>query len=551
MRSSGEDGLSQWTEHTPWVSGPAVAALAAVDTAAWGAGGPAVGAGVAAATALGVAVPVAGHTAAGWAGVYWRHRFASYPVQAPATVSNDRTGGGVRYQDGTVITAIQVLGRYLSPTLLTGATAHTDNVLRVGDIAALMNQFLDLTISSLSVVTLGTRVRVGGDYAPVLHSFIGPAPYAGQREQWLIVRIDTRAANVDAVSMRSSAGVAALAATQRIANALRAQGIRARIATPTDMTNLESRLGGRHVLERHNRRWRAVRSEVGWLTSFYYPPEHINTTDLVGIWSRREDLVIQNVTLYPDGRCTATATIGDPQITALPPSVALAPLPGEQAAAVAAARPLPPVHVGGAAAVAAGPPDDLELPIRDSGVLLGQLDDGRRLALPFTDPDVSPLRIRIRADDTLTKRLIMRAAGAGERVTIHSERRDRWQAMTMPGIIVTSDSKPVAGTTISVTDSDRMPSPSPATVICLTGERAAHMVIEQIGPARLAVKIAEDNHEDSDSKDDADLKRVPDWEVEMDLFADERPYLHHVSVPADEPTTRILRHVDAPTVVVR
>lgn len=550
MASSREDGLSRWTQHRPWVSGPAVGALAAVDTAVWGAAGPAAGAGVAAAAALGVAVPVAGRTAAQWAGVYWRHRFASYPAEPPATVSNDRTGGGVRYQDGTVITAIHVLGRFLSPTLLTGATSHTDNVLRVGDIAALLNQFLDLKISSLSVVTLGTRVRISGDYAPVLHSFIGPAPYAGQREQWLIVRIATGADNIDAVSMRTSAGVAALAATQRIVNVLRTQGIRARVGTPTDITDLESKLGGRHVLQRHNRRWRAVRSEMGWLTSFYYPPQHINTGDLLGIWSRREDLVIQNVTLYPDGRCTATVTIGDPQITALPPSVALAALPGEQAAAVAAARPLPPQQVGGAAAVAAGPPD-LELPIRDSGVLMGQLDDGRRLVLPFTDPDVSPLRIRIRADDTLTKRLIMRAAGAGERVTIHTEQRARWQAMTMPGIVVTSETKPVAGTTISVTDSDRMPSPSPATVICLIGERAAHMSIEQIGPARLAVKIAEDNHDDPESKDDADLKKIPDWEVEMDLFADERPYLHHVSEPVDEPTTRILRHVDAPTVVVR
>lgn len=559
MLSSSEKGLRRWTRHTPWVGGPAVAALTAADTAVWGAAGPVAGATAGAAAALGVGVPVAGRTTAQWAGVYWRHRFASYPASAPATVNNDRTGGGVRYQDGTVITAIHVLGRYLSPTLLTGATSHTDNVLRVGDLAALMNQFLDLKISSLSVVTMGSRVRVGGDYAPIYHSFIGPPPYAGQREQWLIVRIATDHANVNAVSMRSSAGVAALAATQRIVNALRTQGIRARVGTPTDITGLEGRLGGRHVLQRHNRRWRAVRSEVGWLTSFYYPPEHINTADLSGIWSRREDLVIQNVTLYPDGRCTATATIGDPQITALPPSVALASLPGEQAAAVAACRPLPPQQVGGAAAVAAGPPD-LELPIRDSGVLFGQLDDGRRLVLPFTDPDVSPLRIRIRADDSLAKRLIMRAAGAGERVTIHTESRGRWQAMAMPGIIVTSDTKPVSGTTISVTDSGRMPSPSPATIICLTGEKAAHMVIEQIGPARLSVKIAKDDHENDNSKDDADLKKTPDWEVEMDLFADERPYLHHLSEPPDEPTTRLrhadtpttrLRHVDGPTVVVR
>lgn len=565
MVNSSADGLSRWTRHTPWVSGPAAAGVAAVDSAVWAAGGPIPGVAVGAVAALAAGVPVAGRTAAQWAGVYWRHRFASYPSStfalvnkpdeqgdpddgqgakhsaghtksdtksagkkhsavevsgeawAAATVSNDRAGGGVVFHEGTAITAVRVLGKFLSPTVMTGATSYTDNVLPVAHLAALTHQFLDLRISSISVVTVGARVRAHGHYARTFDSFIGPPAYAGQRQMWLIVRT-AAGVNVDAVAMRHSAGVMALAATQRIVNSLGTQGIRAKVGTATDLAEL-SRLGGRNALARRSRSWRAVRADSGWLTSFYYPPQHINTADLVGIWSRPWDSVMQNVTLYPDGRCTATVTVGDPQVIMLPPSVATSALPGEQAAAVAACRPLPVVQVGGAAAVADGPPD-IELPVANSGVLIGQLANGQRLVLPFTDPEVTPLRILIRADDSLSKRLILRAAAAGERVTIHTANRARWQQMIMPGISVTKDAKPAAGTTISVTDSERMPSPAPSTIICLTGEKPATMSIQQVGPRRLAVRIA-----NPDDQEDANMKPTPDWTADMDLFADENPYL--------------------------
>jgi type VII secretion protein EccE len=581
-------GLRRWTRHQPPVSAEVVAAAAIATTAVGAIGGPAVGIAAAAVAGAGLLVPVVGRTGYEWLTVARRNRLASYRGEIPpppddddevpadaravkrrqfieqrraglddaeftawrrrhrnaeawrliaehgygrtATVTADRTGGGVRYQDGTAVVAIHVLGDYLAPTLMTGDTSHTTNVLPTRDLAMLMRQPFGLSITSLSVVTIGARVRASGDYAPTYHTFVGPPPYAGQRDMWLIIRIATDSGNVDALSLRPTVGKAALSVAQRTLNMLRTKGIRAKVASATDFADLDAKLGGANVLERHNRTRHAVRSDVGWFTSFYYPPQHINDADLSAVWSLRADQIIQNVTLLPGGRCTATATIVDPQVVPMPPSVSLSTLPGEQAAALATCRPMPADPVGGRVALAAGPPS-VALPVSGSGVLVGRLADGHRLALPFTDPE-TPLRINIAADDALAKRLIMRCAASGERVSIHTGQPARWQAMTMPGVIVTTGTKPAAGTTISVTDGTMKPSPAPGTVITLAAARAdAHMTFAQIGPSRLRVAIPDPEYDPKVAHDDQPRPHHRNWEIEMDLFEDENPYAYNASGP--------------------
>jgi len=48
----------------------------------------------------------------------WRRR----PIKwsEPLTVANDRAGGGVRYQDGVAVAAVQLLGKPHTPTLFIG-----------------------------------------------------------------------------------------------------------------------------------------------------------------------------------------------------------------------------------------------------------------------------------------------------------------------------------------------------------------------------------------------------------------------------------------------
>ncbi|MCV7192915.1 type VII secretion protein EccE [Mycolicibacterium brumae] len=422
-----------------------------------------------------------------WLRLFHRRRHAP-PRPEPATLAGDRTGGGVQFTANTAVTAIQVLGRAHRPTLFTGSRSTvTDDTLDVAALLPLLDHPLGLRLESLSVLTIGARRRAAGDYPRVYDTLIGTPPYAGARETWLILRL-AALDNADALRWRVSAGVAALAAAQRICGALARGGIRSRVAGATQLAELDHRFGG----PVRQRRWRTVAATSGWLTSYGYPPEALTADNLGQAWTLRADGVAQHLTVYPDATMTGTVTVLTNQPPTAPPSVLLTSLPGEQGAALAAAAPGPTVRLRGLRAAAA--PPTLPIPVGPSGVLIGRAGAGNRLAFPLTDPG-QPTRVWLAAEDVLAKRLLIRAAAAGEQITVHSADTGRWAGLRMPGITVTAQARPAPGTTISVVDGPLDPAPRPATVITIAtagvdADGAHDVTITQTGPATVEIVAA-------------------------------------------------------------
>ncbi|BBZ02157.1 ESX-2 secretion system protein EccE2 [Mycolicibacterium chitae] len=421
----------------------------------------------------------------------FRRRNRAIELDEPITVANDRSGGGVRYQDNVAIVAVQILGKAHTPTVFTGsAAADTENTVDLGALRELLQHSLGLTVESLSLVTAGARRRATGDYPRVYDTLIGTPPYAGQRESWLIARIATFP-NADALQWRISAGSAALAVAQRISAELRGRGVRAKVATATDIVEMERRIGSA-ALAAGRQKWRSVRGDHGWLTTYWYRPQDITPETMDQAWSLRVDGVIQNWTLFADGTATATVTVRTTQPPTAPPSVLLRTLPGEQAAAVAASLcgPTPALRRIRRGRV----PSALPVPVGASGVLIGKVGAGDRMMLPFSDPGEFS-RVHIAADDAVAKRLVVRTAGAGDRITIHTRDPQRWATVRMPDIAVTEGTRPAAGTTVSVTDGVLAPAPRPHTLISIgrPGEPARgtpDVTITQIGPATVEVSAA-------------------------------------------------------------
>ncbi len=463
-------------------------------------------------------VPWRGQPLWSWLTLWWQRR---RPIRwcEPLTVANDRAGGGVRYQEGVAVAAVQLLGKAHTPTLFTGSTStYTENAFDITDLQPLLHQSLGLRIDSLSVINAGARRRSTGDYARVYDTLIGTPPYAGQRETWLILR-SSALDNAEALRWRTSVGTATLAAAQRISAAMRQQGIRAKVATATDIVEMERRLG-RSALELLNRRWRSVRSDSGWLTTYWYPPGDITAERLAQAWSARADGVVQNITLFGSdtGTVTATATltVRSAQPPTAPLNTMLRTLPGEQAQAVAAnlCGPLPSLR-GIRGGTLRGP---LVIPIGPSGVLLGKVDGGNRIMLPLDDAGEFS-RVHIAAEDALAKRFIIRMAGAGERITVHTRNMQRWASVRMPDIAVSDQSKPVSGTTVSVVDGTLAPAPRPNTLVSVgdPGEPyrgTVSVLITQTGPATVEFAAAGQVHT-----------------VEVELFRAENRYI------SLEPTT--------------
>ncbi|MBI3215542.1 MAG: type VII secretion protein EccE [Mycobacterium sp.] len=467
-----------------------VVAVLAAGLAGWALGGYiGAAAGLVIALLL-VVIPWRGQQVWSWIGLFLRRK-RPIVLEEPVTVANDRSGGGVRYQDGVAAVAVQVLGKAHTPTLFTGAaTTYTENTLDIAELRGLLHQSLGLRIESMSVVTLGARRRTTGDYPRVYDTMIGPPPYAGQRETWVIARIPALP-NADALQWRLTAGTAAVAAAQRISAALRRNGIRARVATSTDILELERRLG-KVALDPGRQQWRSVRGDGGWLTTYWYRAKDISTDVLAQAWSMRADAIIQNITLFPDGTATGTVTVRTAQPLDAAPAVILRTLPGEQATALAAGMCGPTVRLR---SIRPGPaPASLSVGIGPSGVLLGKVGAGDRLMLPFSDPGEFS-RIHIAADDNLAKRLVVRTLGAGDRVTVHTRDTSRWASVRMPDIVVTDRPRPAPGTTVSVVDGPLAPAPRPNTVISVGPPGEPHrghadVLITQIGPALVEVNAA-------------------------------------------------------------
>ncbi|ORB95574.1 type VII secretion protein EccE [Mycobacterium persicum] len=500
----------------------------------WAVGGY-VGAGVA--LAAGIAVVFVrwwGQPAWSWAVLGLRGR---RPISwdAPITVANNRSGGGVRVQEGTAVVAVQLLGRAHRATTVTGSvTVESDNIIDIVDLLPLLQHPLDLQLDSISIITVGSRTGTVGDYPRVYDSEIGTPPYAGRRETWLIMRLPI-IDNAQALRWRTSVGAAAISVAQRIAGSLRCQGLRAKVATATDLVELDRRLGSDAVAG-SAQRWKAIRGELGWMTTYAYPAEAISSRALTQAWTLRADEVVQNVTIYPDATCTATITVRTPTPAPTPPSVILRRLNGEQAAAAAANMCGPRPYLRGLRHSAL--PAQLVSEIGPSGVLVGKLPNGDRLMIPVTDAGELS-RVFVAADDSIAKRIVIRTAGAGERVCVHTRDHERWASVRMPEVSIVGTSRPAPRTTVSVVeyvgrrkrygdstsevagndigDVAIAPTPRPASVITVAPAGTAlpeghrhgfEVTIEQVDRAMVKVTAADQN-----------------WLVEMEMFRAENRYV--------------------------
>ena len=253
--SSGLTGFSQGSNRR--VFGVWVVFLLAL--ASWALGGYI---GAAIAVVVGVALVFVrwwGQPAWSWA-VLWRRGRRPITWDAPITVANNRSGGGVRVQDGVAVVAVQLLGRAHQATTVTGSvTVETDNVIDIAELVPMLDHALGLQLDSISIVTFGSRHGTVGDFPRVYDSEIGTPPYAGRRETWLIMRLRV-IDNAQSLRWRITVGTAVVSVAQRIAGLLRCQGLRAKVATATDLVELDRRLGvGRGGRERATLEGRARR----------------------------------------------------------------------------------------------------------------------------------------------------------------------------------------------------------------------------------------------------------------------------------------------------
>ncbi len=435
-------------------------------------------------------VTVHRRNAPGWVAAWARHQRRvrrPAPVGAAVDVPHGALVCGVRVEQHEALTMVRVSGRPYAPTLLRGSTRSvSNNVVPLSVLVGLLDQPGGLHLAGIDVVSSGQRVRRAEGYPPLYSTLLADRPAAGLRATRLIVRLDITG-SAPGLAYRASIGAAAAAATERIVNALRQQGIRATALNAEELDAALAELGAGLVraparpdgeadaAERPppvpvgaaaveygpapgpRPRWRTVQTPAGYLSNYYFSPEDITTAALNQMWALRSDDVVQTTSLRTgrdDGAAVLVSALvrtGDPQPPPQPPTLNLNPLPGDQYAATLCAAPTALPHLSVPARDLNGG-EPLDIPIGATGILVGaaryddpaadppvQADD--LVMLSLTDPDRAT-RISMQTSDFYVRQLLIRAAAVGERIAIYSHQPDRWNSLTQPNIAVAERRRP-------------------------------------------------------------------------------------------------------------
>jgi type VII secretion protein EccE len=408
-----------------------VAVLVALGLVTFGIGlWVAVGVGAAAAV-LGCVLAVGGAPVWQWLArfaVWLRHRRRRIEVGEFSDAEVDGTTLGVLIDRHTVVTMVSVWGKPYMPTLVKPQHTETPNTLPVSVIAAVMRQ-AGLGVD-VDVVCEGRRTSTDS-YAAVYSSYLGSRPAVGQRSTTLVVRLDTRAADTTAGLMwRRNTVAAAAAATQRIVKELRQANCRAEILKAGQMREATAAtVGGPDILAAtYGDRWTALHQPGhGFCTTYFFSAGDVTARVLENVWSYDAEHTTLVVALRrkPSGiRASALVRYVTVQPIRTAPSPMLNRFTGRQWDALAATVPganrltgLPSTPVT----------DDLDgaVGVGPSGVLVGGVRDAMVL-MPLSDP-AHPTRVAINTEsDVVVRRLIRRAAAAGEMVAVYDQ-TGRWE----------------------------------------------------------------------------------------------------------------------------
>jgi len=394
---SGVFGLRFTTGHLIWAVAliPACIAVFLPLDLLW------VGVMLAVVVALAAVVTIRGRRLTGWVGAVfsWRRRHRNVPALPSEAADGTTVLPGdhvaVRWQHDYLVSAIELVARPFTPTVIVGGQAYTDDVVDT----RLVEQLVAAHCPDLEadVVSAGYRV---GKAAPtslvaLYEQVVGPYPAPANRRTWIVLRADPE--HTRKSSQRREAGVAGLArylvaSATRIADQLASNGIDARPARSFDAFDHATEIS----FERET--WSAIKGRSTFTAAY----SAAGGPD--AWWSARADHTITRVRIRPGVAPTTTVLLTTLANPSTPRGFSC--LFGGQRAALNGISPVTDRHY--------------ELPIGSAGVLVGETADRYPVYMPFDDVDVS---INL-GDSRLFTQFVVRSAAAGAVVTLGAQFRE-------------------------------------------------------------------------------------------------------------------------------
>lgn len=344
---------------------------------------------------LGAVLTIRGRRVTGWvAAVFaWRRRHRNVPDRPsePAVGATVIPGDhvAVRWQDGYLVSAMELVPRPFTPTVIVNGEAYTDDVVDT----RLVEQLVAAHCTDLEADVVSAGYRVGktapSSLVALYEQVVGPYPAPANRRTWILLRADPE--HTRKSSQRRESGVAGLArylvaSATRIADQLASNGIDARPIRSFDDFDRGTEISFEREM------WSAIKGRSTF-TAAYSATGGPNVW-----WSARADHTITTVRIRPGAAPTSTVLLTTLANPTTPRGFSC--LFGGQRAALLGISPVTDRHH--------------ELPIGSAGVLVGETADRYPVYMPFDDIDVS---INL-GDPRLFTQFVVRSAAAGAVVTL-------------------------------------------------------------------------------------------------------------------------------------
>ena len=345
--------------------------------------------------AIAAVVTIRGRRLTGWvAAVFsWRRRHRNVPdlPSEPAVGATVMPGDhvAVRWQDGYLVSAIELVPRPFTPTVIVSGQAFTDDVVDT----RLVEQLVTAHCPDLEADVVSAGYRVGktapASLVALYEQVVGPYPAPANRRTWILLRAEPE--HTRKSSQRRESGVAGLArylvtSATRIADQLASNGIDARPIRSFDDFDRATEIS----FERET--WSAIKGRSTFTAAY----SAAGGPDVW--WSARADHTITRVRILPGAAPTTTVLLTTLANPTTPRGFSC--LFGGQRAALQGISPVNDRHY--------------ELPIGSAGVLVGETADRYPVYMPFDDVDVS---INL-GDARLFTQFVVRSAAAGAVVTL-------------------------------------------------------------------------------------------------------------------------------------
>ncbi len=436
----------------------------------------------------------------------WRSvtaRRATLGVPAGELADHDRMFGtgpvGIRAVGPYLVAVVAVDGQPHSPSVLDYPRVESLSKLPLDAVATGLRQF-DVTLDGIDVVSVGARraSKTHHPHAEAYSSEVGDHPAVGQRQTWLVIRLDA-AESARAIVWRESVAATMSAATEWLAQELTSLRVPARVLTAAQIRAADEALLAGADPAGLRPGWGRVRHPGGYVQAYWMSPRDISSDTIDRLWVPDTDATVVTVQL----RLAATATtvgvlvryhtgapLVEPALTGLNPLTGRHDVGMTAGLLVAAGVPVVPARE-----LCSG--ERLAVAIGATGIIIGTTASGHPLLVDVGNP-TEMATVTIAGELALTVQIALRAAATGYQVLVCTGRPQRWQDVTGAGLQVVGEAglaeqlAPARRGWMVVYDQVSGPAPEGAAVTVRTvaagSASGADIHIEQDGPSSAVIR---------------------------------------------------------------